>query len=103
MAVNVPIDIRELVEQKKSIPAFHKGFRLRPDQLTALYKVNEELVEPLPTAILVVDDLLTTGCHFKAMKTVLLKRFPKALVGGLFIARRVFADTVENDECLSDT
>jgi predicted amidophosphoribosyltransferase len=53
------------------------------------YIIDEQLVTPPPQTILVIDDVLTTGCHFKAMKQVLLNRFPNTAIIGMFIARRV--------------
>jgi hypothetical protein len=83
-------DIRELVIQRQSTEAAHQSAtRPTPDELTALYSLDEALAEPAPTTIFVVDDVLTTGCHFKAVKTVLANRFPHARIIGLFIARRV--------------
>lgn len=83
-------DIRELVLQRQSADASHASdFRPSPDDLIANYAIDEQLTNPLPRTILIVDDVLTTGCHFKAMKRVLLARFPNANVIGLFIARRV--------------
>lgn len=37
----------------------------------------------------VFDDLLTTGAHFKAMKSALMERFAAAKITGVFLARRV--------------
>ena len=42
-----------------------------------------------PASIAIVDDVLTTGAHFRAASTVLAVRFPTAQIVGLFIARRV--------------
>jgi hypothetical protein len=44
---------------------------------------------PAPVRIGVVDDVLTLGAHFRAMKHVLQQRFPGVPVVGFFIARRV--------------
>lgn len=88
------VDVRELVVQHKSIPAAHANpnNRLSIDELVELYMINEEETEPPPSTIGVVDDVLTAGTHFKAMKHVLESRFPGVPVFGLFIARRVFPD-----------
>jgi predicted amidophosphoribosyltransferase len=43
----------------------------------------------LPSSVAIVDDVLTTGAHFKAMKRILMERFPEARIVGLFLARRV--------------
>lgn len=83
-------DIRELVVQTRSLAAAHtSNVRPTPDELVANYSLDEALAQPPPKTIFVVDDVLTTGCHFKAMKRVLIKRFPDAQIIGLFIARRV--------------
>lgn len=82
-------DIRELVVQTRSSDAAHlTQARPRPDDLAAIYELDERLAEPAPSTIFVVDDVLTTGCHFKAVKRVLQQRFPDAVVVGFFIARR---------------
>ena len=83
------LDIRELIIQNASTDAFHgMEIRPRPEALHALYQVNEALTDPAPALIAVVDDLLTTGAHFRAADSILSARFPGAEVIGLFIARR---------------
>jgi hypothetical protein len=37
----------------------------------------------------VVDDVVTTGAHFVAMRNMLGREFPDTKIVGLFIARRV--------------
>jgi hypothetical protein len=83
------LDIRELVVQTASTDAVHEmEARLGPEQIEALYRIEDELTEPAPRVIAVVDDLLTTGAHFRAAKSILSSRFPETPVIGLFIARR---------------
>jgi hypothetical protein len=83
-------DIRELIIQQQSTePAHQSARRLSPDELAALYSIDEKLAAPAPGTIFVVDDVLTTGSHFKAAKNLLAGRFPDARIIGLFIARRV--------------
>ena len=87
---SLSLDIREIVVQSVSTPKSHQSEnRLRPDELVELYNLDEPLTEPVPRNIAVVDDLLTAGSHFRAMKEVLALRFPSAHIMGLFIARRV--------------
>lgn len=82
-------DIRELVIQLQSAQAAHLAEqRPTPDELVANYRLNENLAEPAPQVIFIVDDVLTTGCHFKAVQRLLGLRFPQARIAGLFLARR---------------
>jgi predicted amidophosphoribosyltransferase len=83
-------DIRELlIQQQSTEPAHRSTQRLSPDELASLYSIDESLTAPAPATIVIVDDVLTTGSHFKAAKNLLASRFPDARIIGLFIARRV--------------
>lgn len=82
-----PLDIRELVVQTESTDAVHdRGVRPTPEQIQALYRIDETLTEPAPGIIAAVDDILTTGAHFRAAKSVLSTHFPETSIIGLFIA-----------------
>lgn len=84
-----PLDVRELIIQAKSTDAVHgMESRPRPQDIEALYRIDDTLAAPAPGTIAVVDDLLTTGAHFRAGQSLLAARFPAANVIGLFIARR---------------
>jgi hypothetical protein len=85
------IDVRELVIQRESIKAAHEG-ETRPtiDNLLQLYVIDEQLTHPTPQAFGIIDDVLTAGTHYVAMKCVLSARFPLVPVTGIFITRRVF-------------
>ena len=83
-------DVRELVMQVSSRQPFHNmQSRQNPEEKARNYKINEVVANPSPSLIAVVDDVLTTGCHFKAIKIILSRRFPGVKIIGLFIARRV--------------
>ena len=93
-----PLDVRELIVQTESTDAVHDSeVRPRPEVIEALYRIDEALTEPAPRHIAVVDDLLTTGAHFRAAKSLLSVRYPGVWVVGLFIARRV-PDTADLEE-----
>jgi len=84
------IEYRELVIQTESTEAAHSSnFRPRPDDLEAIFVVDKLLLNGVRDMIVIVDDMLTTGCHFKAMKSVLCEHFPNNMIAGLFVARRV--------------
>lgn len=83
-------DVRELVIQSRPMPAAHGSEnRLPPNEWIAAYSIDETLAMPAPTWIGIIDDVLVTGCRFRAMSNVLHARFPHARITGLFIARRV--------------
>lgn len=84
------VDYRELVIQTREMPAAHASTtRPPPEAWEEVYAVAESLADPTPNWIAIVDDLLVTGCRFRAMSNVLRRRFPSARITGLFIARRV--------------
>lgn len=85
------VDVRELVRQRQSTDAAHLSPGNRPSiqDLIANYMVDETLAKPPPISILLVDDVLTAGSHFKAAQHHLQRRFPDVPIYGAFIARCV--------------
>jgi len=84
-------NVRSLLVQDASTIAAHEtpaGERPRPPEIAERYQIDETQSKPEPTAIVIVDDVLTTGAHFAAAKSVLSGRFPRASLVGLFVARR---------------
>lgn len=82
-------DIRELIYCQQNITAAHTSIK-RPTvaELVANFAIDEDLTHDLARSIVLVDDILTTGAHFKAAKTVIQRDFPDTDVIGIFIARR---------------
>lgn len=85
------VDIRELVRQRQSTPPAHL-ITPRPtlEYLIRNYYVDEEVANPAPERIALFDDVLTDGAHFKAMQSVLEKRYPGIITKGFFVTRRVY-------------
>jgi hypothetical protein len=97
--VRQQIDVRALVQQTSSTEASHEavaGSRVTVEELLSVYRINETLVTPAPISIGIIDDVLTAGTHFRAMDTILRKRFPDIPIVGIFIARRVFPNPFED-------
>lgn len=95
-AIPGAVDVREIVVQTRSLPADHEGGRRHTfEELIEVYGIDEAKAAPAPQAIAVVDDVLTNGTHFRAMKAILKNRFPGVSVVGMFIARRVFSNPFE--------
>jgi len=85
-----PLDVRELILQRVSTVAVHdQEDRLRPEEIQANHAIDQTLLNPKPQDIALVDDVLTTGAHFRAACAVVKQVFPDVPIVGLFIARRV--------------
>ena len=99
-----PLDVRELIVQGRSVePAHRRRARLRAWEIEELYRIDEALEAPAGVVVL-VDDLLTSGVHFRAAQRLLSRRFPDIDVVGLFLARRVMetATAVVEGEAMPD-
>ena len=84
------LDVRELVLQRQSTSAAHQS-AVRPS-LAAIkrnYYINEQEVHGLGDSIGLFDDVVTTGAHFKAAKSLLTEKFGDVTIYGIFVARRV--------------
>ncbi len=83
------MDYRELVLQNASTVASHASTANRPtpEEIMANYRLDENLQAGCRDNIVIFDDVLTAGSHFKAMKRFLQQSFPEASVLGLFVAR----------------
>jgi hypothetical protein len=83
-------DVRELIVQTESSEAAHnQAVRPRPVEIATRYQIDRALMAPVPRAIAICDDVLTTGAHYRAAHAVLARAFPGVRLIGLFIARRV--------------
>jgi hypothetical protein len=69
------------------------------DDLAASMRVIEKLLVPMPSGIILLDDVITNGTTFKAAQRLLSPRLPGMKLVGLFVARRVFP-TVDWDDDL---
>jgi predicted amidophosphoribosyltransferase len=84
-----PLDVRELIRQDRTTRSSSRsgGARLTAAELRAVWRIDDALAEPPPRRLCVLDDLLTTGLHFKVAKELLAARFAPAGVAGIFLAR----------------
>ena len=94
-----PIDMRELIIQTESTAAAHDSEdRPGPRAIKDLYRIDEKLTSPEPVRLVLVDDMLTTGAHFKAAQSLLSERFAGVPVYGLFVARRALPEQEQSVE-----
>ena len=83
-------DVRELIVQPVSTGAVHdRDDRPTPAALESGYVIDRGLVSPKPQIIAVIDDMVTTGAHFVAIRNMLRREFPNSRIIGAFVARRV--------------
>ncbi len=89
-AISPQADVRELLETVRERPAAHESQqRLRPDELADYLKVQVALLQPRPTEIILIDDVITTGCGYVTCRKLLQDHLPGVPITGVFAARRV--------------
>jgi predicted amidophosphoribosyltransferase len=93
------VDIRTLLHQTESTEADHvRSERLSPEELLALLQIDQQSLasKPLKRQIVLFDDVLTTGKHFKCCETKLREIVPTdTRIIGLFVARRLRPNTFD--------
>jgi hypothetical protein len=90
----VPADVRPLLRQTASTEADHEASsRIDPDELYGLLEVDVPLLGQQPIrgkGIILFDDVLTSGKHFRACVRRLRGVVPATTqILGMFVARRV--------------
>lgn len=96
------VDCRELIIQTESTEAVHEAdHRLGPDEIQALYSLQDNLLNPTPSRVVICDDVLTTGAHYRAAHTLLCAALPRAEIVGCFISRRV-PEAIDIEDFLAD-
>jgi hypothetical protein len=97
-----PLEVRELIKQRQSTHADHEaGGRQDFQDLYENCYIDERLALPAPTAVVLFDDVLTEGKHFKVCQRLIAERFGAIPVAGFFVARRIYGpNEVEFDEIL---
>jgi len=82
--------MRELISYFDNLEASHEtNNRPTPDQIFENLRLNEDLCNPQKSTIALIDDVITTGAHFKACKSLLQNAFTNSKIIGVFAARRI--------------
>jgi hypothetical protein len=95
-----PAEVRCLIRQTSNLRKSHEsedGERVSLEDLLNAYEIDESLCQPEPERIAILDDMLTTGRHLRAVHKLLSTRFPRADIVGVFITRRVVPEGTEFD------
>ena len=80
-------DVRRLLIQSQGTPCSHHGWRPTPTQRVGLLSIDELEATPVPEFVVIVDDVLASGSHFRAASMVVRQKWPGMRVIGIFIAR----------------
>ncbi len=97
------VDIRSLLRQTQSTEADHRSGskRLKYDELLAITEIdNAHTSTPLRQELILFDDVITSGKHYKVAKQRIRERFPDQVIWGMFVARAIHADDAEDFEPL---
>ena len=80
------LDVRPLLAQVRPIARGIKG--LSVSDRVANLKVNKELIAPEPKGIVIVDDVVASGCHLRAAREALNELLPGVPTVGIALFRR---------------
>jgi predicted amidophosphoribosyltransferase len=89
--LNPDATFQDIIVQSQSTHASHESEnRLSPAELEELYSIDGT-VDPtnIRQHIIIFDDMVTAGSHYRAAKNVVERTFPGRSVYGVFVARRV--------------
>jgi hypothetical protein len=83
-------DVREMLALTKSTPADHESVdRLTFEELRAITELRNQSGTAPRSVIIIVDDVLNSGKHFKVAQSFIKARYTNAEVRGLFLSRCV--------------
>jgi len=90
--IGYDLDLRLLLYQTRSVDADHtRGQRLSMDALGDIIRLDQIAlrIRPPREQIVLFDDVLTSGKHYKCCARRLREFLPHIRISGLFVARRV--------------
>jgi len=83
-------DVREMLRLTQSTPADHESVdRLTFDGLLRITELTKPVKAALRPVIVIVDDVLNSGKHFKVAQSLIKARCSNAEIRGVFLARCV--------------
>jgi hypothetical protein len=81
-------DVRDVLRLKHSTPADHESAeRLTFDELLGITELKGSFDSAPRQVIVIVDDVLNSGKHFKVAQSLIQDRYPSAEIRGVFLAR----------------
>jgi hypothetical protein len=89
-----PCDFQELITIGADMVASHStSNRYSVAEIEANLHLDESLSQNLQPNIALVDEVLTTGAHYKAAERLIKRYFRNKRVCGIFVARRALQQT----------
>jgi hypothetical protein len=83
-------DVHDMLRLTESSPADHESTdRLSFDELLELTELTEDSGSVPRPVIVILDDVLNSGKHFKVGQSLIKARYPDAEIRGVFLARCV--------------
>lgn len=101
--LEVQLPICECITQTQSMAPDHESDngRLYPEERAATYYLHQNRIPEGTNRIVFVDDMLTTGSHFKGAEIAVKAGLPDVQITGLFVSRRIHENPFEEVD-LSD-
>jgi predicted amidophosphoribosyltransferase len=92
-------DVRPILELTQSTPADHESDdRLSYEELLAITRLNDPSGQAPRRVVVIVDDVLTSGKHFKVGQTLISAQYSGVEIRGLFLARCIHDTVATADE-----
>lgn len=83
-------DVREMLRLTQSTPADHESAdRLTFDELLRITELTKPVETAIRPVIVILDDVLNSGKHFKVAQSLIKGSCPNAEIRGVFLARCV--------------
>lgn len=92
--LNANVDYKEIIVQPVSMESAHDDNRLTPDEYANQYELDMNLLNGVRRQIIIVDDVITSGSHYKAVHKLLKEHLPSHEIHGVFVARRAPGSSV---------
>ncbi|NVJ64750.1 MAG: hypothetical protein HWD84_11060 [Flavobacteriaceae bacterium] len=95
--LNCQLPISECITQIANAEPDHESAnsRLYPEDRANTYQIHQDRIPDGTECIILVDDMLTTGSHYKGAEISIKRLYPQMQVQGLFIARRIHENPFE--------
>ena len=79
-----------ILEVREDTPSSHsEGGTRNPNEIKACLIVSEFSQAEKPKTVFIIDDVITSGGHFKAWREALEEKYPSIRVVGVFLARTI--------------